>query len=283
MDILNTIIYGEVTVGGILLFTAIMTVTVIASKLITLTMKRALIDKVRKAQLDVVLKTVYYGIITMVFLGSTPLIGINLSGLLLAGGIAGIVIGFAVQNIVANLVSGIFLAIERPVKIGDAISVAGVTGVVEDTNIFSTIVRTFDGLFVRIPNANVFTSSITNYTAHIARRFEYVIGIRYSDDAERAIDVIKKIIEEHPLVLKKPEPQVFVDSLGDSSVNIVVRMWAPTQEWFSVKMELLWRIKTELERNGIQIPFPQRVVWFANEPPLTSRSLKSDEVHESGG
>lgn len=282
MDILNTVIYGEVTVGSVLLFTAVMAVTVIASKLITLTLKRALIDKVKKAQLDIILKTVYYGIIAIVFLGLTPLIGINLSGLLLAGGIAGIIIGFAVQNIVANLISGIFLAIERPMKIGDAVSVADVTGIVEDTNIFSTIMRTFDGLFVRIPNANVFTSNITNYTAHIARRFEYVIGIRYSDDAERAIDVIKKIIEEHPLVLKRPEPQVFVDSLGDSSVNIVVRMWAPTQEWYSVKMELLWRIKTELERNGIQIPFPQRVVWFANEPPLTSRGLKGEEVPGSG-
>ncbi|MQJ21755.1 mechanosensitive ion channel family protein, partial [Escherichia coli] len=124
-------------------------------------------------------------------------------------------------GVVGNLVSGIFLAIERPVKIGDGISVSNVVGIVEDVNIFSTIIRTYDGLFVRIPNSTIFTSNITNYTAHVARRFEYVVGISYSDDAQKAIEVIKKVIEDHPLALKKPEPQVFVDNLGENSVNIV--------------------------------------------------------------
>lgn len=268
IDILNTTIYGEVTVGNILLFTAIMVLTVVIARLISVALKRALIDKVKKNQLEIILKTVYYGIIFLVFLGLTPIIGVNLSGLLLAGGIAGIIVGFALQNIVANLISGIFIAIERPARIGEAITVGDVTGVIEDINIFSTIVRTFDGVFVRIPNASVFTSNIRNYSVYVARRFEYLIGIRYSDDAQKAIDIIKKVIDDHPLALKKPEPQVFVDSLGDNAANIVVRVWAPAQEWYSVKMELLWSIKKELEKNGIQIPFPQRVVWFANELPL---------------
>ncbi|MEM4830531.1 MAG: mechanosensitive ion channel family protein, partial [Zestosphaera sp.] len=210
--------------------------------------------------------------IIVVFIGSTPLLGINLSGLLLAGGITGIIIGFALQNVVANLVSGIFLAIERPVRIGDGISLGSVTGVVEDVNIFSTIIRTYDGLFVRVPNSAVFTSNITNYTAHVARRFEYVIGISYGNDAKKAIEVIKKVIEEHPLALKRPEPQVFVDNLGESSVNIIIRVWAPSQEWYTVKMDLLWEIKRKLEENGISIPFPQRVVWFANNLRLENKN-----------
>lgn len=282
-DILNTTIYGEVTVGNIMLFAIVMALAVIIARLITIALKRALIDKVKKPQLETILKTVYYGIIVLVFLGLTPMVGVNLSGLLLAGGIAGIIVGFALQNIVANLVSGIFIAVERPARIGDAITVGDVTGVIEDINIFSTIVRTFDGVFVRIPNASIFTSNIRNYAVYVARRFEYLIGIRYDDDAQKAIDIIKRVIDEHPLTLKKPEPQVFVDSLGESAVNIVVRVWAPAQEWYSVKMELLWTIKKELEDNGIQIPFPQRVVWFANELPLKTQRLNDRETQGPEG
>ncbi|MEM1664651.1 MAG: mechanosensitive ion channel family protein [Zestosphaera sp.] len=272
MSLIDTVIYGDVTLRNILVFLILMTVTVVLAKLITMTLKRALIDKIKRNLLDMILKIIYYTIIIVVFIGSTPLLGINLSGLLLAGGITGIIIGFALQNVVANLVSGIFLAIERPVRIGDGISLGSVTGVVEDVNIFSTIIRTYDGLFVRVPNSAVFTSNITNYTAHVARRFEYVIGISYGNDAKKAIEVIKKVIEEHPLALKRPEPQVFVDNLGESSVNIIIRVWAPSQEWYTVKMDLLWEIKRKLEENGISIPFPQRVVWFANNLRLENKN-----------
>ncbi len=115
--------------------------------------------------------------------------------------------------------------------------------------------------------------------ANVARRFEYVVGIRYSDDADQALEIIKKIIEEHPLAFKNPTPQVFVDNLGDNSVNIVVRIWAPATEWFGVKTELLWKIKKAIEKEGIEIPFPQRVVWFANE--LKAQGVKTSESSDS--
>ncbi len=101
--------------------------------------------------------------------------------------------------------------------------------------------------------------------ANVARRFEYVVGIRYSDDADKAVEIIKSVIEEHPLALKNPAPQVFVDNLGDSAVNIIVRIWGPATEWFGIKTELLLKIKKAIEKEGIEIPFPQRVVGFANE------------------
>ena len=97
-----------------------------------------------------------------------------------------------------------------------------------------------------------------------------MVGIRYSDNADKAIEIIKNLIKQHPLTLKNPAPMVFVDSLGDNSVNIIIRIWAPATEWFGVKAELLWKIKQALEKESIEIPFPQRVVWFANE--LTEKS-----------
>jgi small-conductance mechanosensitive channel len=194
-----------------------------------------------------------------------PLLGVKLSGLLVAGGIAGLAIGFASQSVIGNLISGLFLMIERPIAIGNVVNIDGTVGIVEDIRIISTTLRTFDGPFMRVPNQKIFTANITNYAQNVARRFEYVIGIRYSDDADKAIEVIKKLIEEHPLILINPAPMVFVDNLGDNSVNIIVRIWAPATEWFGVKTELLWKIKQALEKEGIEIPFPQRVVWFANE------------------
>jgi len=265
IDVLNYKLYGDVTVYDVAVVVFVMAFATIIAKIVTTNLRRALIDKMRRDQLELMLKIIYFGIIIIAFIAVLPALGLNFSGLLVAGGITGIILGFASQSVVSNLVSGIFLLWEKPVKIGDQISIDGVMGFVEDVNVLSTIIRTYDGLYVRIPNEKLFTSNITNYVAHIARRFEYVIGIRYSDDAEKAIKIIKKLIEEHPFVLKNPEPQVFVDNLGESSVNIIVRVWAPTTEWYSVKMEMLWKIKIELERNGIEIPFPQRVVWFANE------------------
>jgi small-conductance mechanosensitive channel len=249
-------------------------VAVIIAKIVTLNLRKTLSDKVRKDELEIIVRIAYAVIIGIAIISVLPILGMNLSGLLVAGGIAGIVIGFASQSVVSNLISGLFLMTERPIKIGDAVKVGDITGVVEDIHVMSTIVRTFDGVYVRMPNESVFTSSILNYLANVARRFEYVVGIRYSDDAEKAIRIIKEIIDEHPLTLVNPEAQIFVDNLGDNSVNIIVRIWAPSTHWYPVKMELLWKIKKTLEENGIEIPFPQRTLWFGKE------EKKVEEVKE---
>ncbi len=247
---------------------------VIAAKAITIYLRRLLREKVAKEHLEIVAKVIYYAIIVIAVLSVLPTIGVKLSGLLVAGGIAGLAVGFASQSIIGNLISGLFLILERPVKIGNSVNIEGTGGIVEDVRIMSTTIRTFDGLYVRVPNQKVFTASITNFVANVARRFEYVVGIRYSDDADKAVEIIKSVIEEHPLALKNPAPQVFVDNLGDSAVNIIVRIWGPATEWFGIKTELLLKIKKAIEKEGIEIPFPQRVVGFANElrgqPPTST-------------
>ncbi len=120
--------------------------------------------------------------------------------------------------------------IERPIKVGSQVNVKDVSGYVEDISIISTIIRTYGGLYIRIPNETVFTNIITNYVANVARRFEYVVGIRYRDNADKVIEIITNLIEEHPLALKNPQPAVFVNDLGDNAVNISVKIWAPATE-----------------------------------------------------
>lgn len=269
--ILNTVIYGNVRLLDIIVAITILLVALFIAKAISIYLRRFLKEKVSREHQEIIVKVVFYTIIIIAVLSILPTIGVKLSGLLVAGGIAGLAIGFASQSIIGNLISGIFLMIERPIKIGNSVNIDGITGIVEDIRIISTTIRTYEGLYVRVPNQKVFTAGITNFVANVARRFEYVVGIRYSDDADKALEIIKDVIAEHPLALQNPGPQVFVDNLGDSSVNIIVRIWAPSTEMFGVKMELLWKIKKALEKEGIEIPFPQRVVWFANE--LKSRDI----------
>lgn len=260
----DTVLYGDVTILDLIKVAVIFILAVILAKGLTIHLRRSLKERLSKDHLDILLKVVYYGILVLAILPVLHIHGIQLSSLLVAGGVVGIVLGIASQNVVGNFVAGLFLMVERPMKLGQAVDIGGTAGVIEDIRILSTSLRKFDGLYVRIPNEKVFTAEITNYVAHVARRVEYLVGIRYSDDADKAMGIIKQLLDAHQLTLKQPSPDIFVDTLGDNAVNIIVRFWAPSTEWYNVKKELLWKIKTALEAQGIEIAFPQRTVWFAN-------------------
>lgn len=268
---LDHTVYSNVTWFDLIVAVLIFFAALLASKILTLQLRRRFKDKINKENLELLAKALSYGIMIIAIVWILPTIGIEPSGLMVAGGVVALAIGFAGQSIIGNLISGIFLMGERPIKIGDLVEISGNLGFVEDIHIISTSIRTLEGIFIRIPNETVFNSSITNYTSTPARRFEYVVGIRYADDAVKAIQVIKDIINAHPLALVNPAPHVYVENLGDNSVDIMVRIWSPSTEWFGVKMELLWKIKTAIEEAGIEIPFPQRVVWFGAEEENNGR------------
>lgn len=275
-------LFPSLTWGELLYIVLVVLLAAVVAKAVTLYLRKTLTDKIKLSQLDILLKGVNYVILIITALIVVPFFNISLSGLLVAGGFASIVIGIASQSVLGNLISGVFLILERPISIGDNINIGDVSGNVTDINIFSTIVKTYDGVYVRIPNENVFTSEITNYVAHEARRFEYVIGIPYDDDANEAIRIIREVVWSHPFALKDPSPSIYVDELADSSVNIKVRIWAPATEWWDVRTDLLWKIKVELSKNGIEMPFPQQVVWFQNE--LQGRvALRSGEGRAQAG
>ena len=196
-------------------------------------------------------------------LSALAALNIDVSGILVAGGIVGIVVGFASQTTVSNLISGLFLFFDRPFKIGDAVEVAGHAGIVTEIHVLSTRIRRFDGTVVRIPNESVFSSEIVTLTSKVARRVEFVVGIAYKENIREARRILTDVLEEHPLVLEEPQPEVFVEELADSSVNLRVRCWVPPRYYMDVKKELVQRCKEALDRAGIEIPFPQRVVWIA--------------------
>jgi small-conductance mechanosensitive channel len=213
-------------------------------------------------------KIIYFGIIVIAFLVFTSSQGIDFSGLLVAGGIFAVVIGFATQSVVSNLISGVFLMIEKPAKHGDTIQIPdmSISGTLLDIGTFSSRVRKFDGTVIRIPNEKFFTSNIRSFTASTVRRAEAMVGIAYKDDIETAIDAIRNEIRlTMPFVLRNPEPEFRVEELGDSSVNIQVLVWHPRDDWSQAQPILLTVIKRALDKSGIEIPFPQRVIWEAKD------------------
>jgi small-conductance mechanosensitive channel len=273
---LNTVIYGEVTVLDIIIFAVVVIFVVILARMIALWMKRSLSDRMEKAELEKLIKVVQVIIILLGIWFALPSFNFDVGQLLVLGGTIGLIIAFASQKIVSNLGSGLFLLIERPVKPGDTIQVGEVAGTVQQIHVLSTIVKTYDGIYVRVPNERVFTSDITNYVVNPARRFGYKVSIGYGEDADRVRRVILDLLDKHPFVLKNPPPELYVSSLGPSGVELTLYVWTPSKVWWSVQTELLGRIKRLLDSEGIEIPFPQRVISFSRDAEIGEIAYRGD-------
>jgi small conductance mechanosensitive channel len=154
------------------------------------------------------------------------------------------------------------LLIFRPFKVGDYVEVAGESGSVQEVGVFSSELHTPDNVKVTIPNSAVYGQTIRNYTANDTRRNDLVIGISYGDDIARAIETICQILAADSRVLEDPKPNVAVGELADSSVNLVVRPWCAGGDYWSLRFDLMRKIKEELEAAGCSIPYPQRDVYL---------------------
>ncbi|WP_321504484.1 mechanosensitive ion channel family protein [uncultured Methanoregula sp.] len=176
-----------------------------------------------------------------------------------------IAIAMSSSAVVGNAAAGVGLLYEHTFSPGDFIQVGEVTGTVVAVHILSITIRTPSGVLVRIPNNMLYSTTLSNFHAHVARRYSYDAGIRYEDNAKMAIDIIRNIVESHTFVLKNPAPEIFVSDIDPCSIRIKCRFWVPsvwanTQDDLSLRTEFLLRIKEALEAAGIEIPFPQTTV-----------------------
>ena len=187
-------------------------------------------------------------------------VGISLGPLLAGLGIAGFIIGFAMQDALSNFASGMLILFYRPFDVGDTVEAGGVRGKVKSMSLVNTTVMTFDNQSLVIPNNLIWSTVITNVTAQRTRRVDLVFGISYGDDIEKAEGVFKDIVTAHEKVLESPEPMIHVHELADSSVNFIVRPWVRTEDYWDVYWDLTRAVKLGLDESGISIPFPQRDV-----------------------
>ncbi len=176
---------------------------------------------------------------------------------LAAGGFA---IGFALQGSLSNFASGILILVFRPFKIGDYIKAAGIGGSVKEIRLFNTILATPDNVKVIVPNSKIYGDVIKNYAGYDTRRVDMVFGIGYDSSIPRAYDIIQKILDADQRILNDPPLTIAVSELADSSVNFVVRPWVKREDYWNVKCDVTRKVKEEFDANGINIPFPQRVI-----------------------
>jgi small conductance mechanosensitive channel len=188
------------------------------------------------------------------------MVGIQMTSFIAILGAVGLAVGMALSGTLQNFAGGVMILIFKPFKVGDFIDAQGHAGIVSEIQIFNTILKTPDNKKIIIPNGGLSTGSMTNFTAEETRRVDMTFGIGYQDDIDKAKGILQAIIDSNSLIINDPEPFIGVIELGDSSVNIVVRVWAKTSDYWSIFFTLQETVKKTFDKEGISIPFPQRDV-----------------------
>ena len=187
-------------------------------------------------------------------------LGISLAPMLAGLGVAGFIVGFALQDSLGNFASGAMILIYRPFDVGDLVEVTGASGLVKKMNLVSTTIATLDNQTLVVPNSKIWGDVIKNVTDQKERRVDLEFGIAYDDDIELAERILVEIVSAHDDILEHPEPTIKLHTLGDSSVNFIVRPWTKTEDYWDVYWDLTREVKLRFDREGISIPFPQRDV-----------------------
>ena len=202
----------------------------------------------------------YAALLTFVIIAALGNLGIQTTSFIAVLGAAGLAVGFALQGSLSNFAAGVLLIVFRPFKVGDVIEAAGVIGVVEDLQIFTTQLRSGDNKTIIVPNGKLAGDNIVNYSSKGTRRVDMSFGVSYGDDIRRVKEVIWEVLNADERVLKDPEPVVAVSELADSSVNFVVRPWVASGDYWAVLWDVTEKMKLRFDAEGISIPFPQRDV-----------------------
>ena len=208
---------------------------------------------------------IYFLILIFAVLAALAKFGIQTASFVAILGAAAFAIGFALQGSLANFAAGVLILVLRPFKVGDYIDGAGVGGTVKDIQLFTTVLATPDNIKIMVPNGKLFGDTIKNFSGFDTRRIDFVIGIGYTSDIQKAYDVLMSLIKEDTRILSDPPTNIAVSELADSSVNFVVRPWVKRSDYWGVKFDLTRKIKEAFDENGIEIPFPQQVVHMLSE------------------
>lgn len=199
-------------------------------------------------------------LLAVVVLAGLDHLGVPTTSMLAVFGAAGLAVGLALRDSLANFASGIMLILFRPFKVGDFIEAGGVSGVPEEIRIFSTVIRTPDNRVIIVPNGNIANDRIINFNALPTRRIDLVINVSYADDLLHAKRVLGRVMHEDPRILAEPAPVVTVAELAEHCVAINVRPWVRTEDFWPVRADLLERIRLAFDTEALTVPFPQREV-----------------------
>jgi small conductance mechanosensitive channel len=253
--------YTPSVLGGI----AILIVGWMASKIVARSLRAALgrFERVDATLRNFFVSLVRYIILIFTVLAVLSAFGVQTASLIAIFGAAGLAVGLALQGTLSNVAAGVMLLLFRPFKVGDYIDGGGgAAGTVKDLSLFVTELATPDNVQVIVPNSLLWGAVLKNYSFHPTRRVDFLLGISYDDSIDTAFEAIHEVIGADQRIHAEPAPQVVVGELADSSVNIIVRIWAPSADYWGLKFDLTKRFKEGLEAKGLTIPYPQQDVYM---------------------
>lgn len=208
---------------------------------------------------------IYIGLMAFVIIAAIDKLGVETTSFAAILAAAGLAIGLSLQGTLGNFAAGVMLMMFRPFKVGDFVEAGGASGVVEEIQIFSTRMKSGDNKEIIVPNGQIISGTITNYSAKETRRIDLIIGVGYGDDLKKVRTILENILSNESAVLPEPEPTIGLLELGDNSVNFAVRPWVKTGDYWPTLFALQEAIKLRFDAEGISIPYPQRDVHIITE------------------
>ncbi len=256
-------IWELIAVYGLKVIAAI--VILVIGRWVAKGIKKLFLTQLEKRKVDLTIVSFvgnfsYIMMMTFVVLAALRQVGIQTTSFIAVLGAAGLAIGLALQGSLSNFAAGFLIILFRPIRVGDFIEGAGVSGTVEEIQIFTTQLKSPDNKTIIIPNAKLTGDNIVNWSVKGTRRIDMVFGIGYDDDIDKAKSVLTTVINEDDRVLKDPSPTIALSELGDSSVNFVVRPWVKFGDYWNVYFDTMEKVKKRFDAEGISIPYPQRDV-----------------------
>lgn len=242
---------------------AIFLVGRIVAKIISRMLKRVM----AKQEVDDILESfvsnlVYWFLMTFVVIAAINALGIQTASLIAVIGAAGLAVGLALQGSLSNFAAGVLIVIFRPYRVGDFVEAAGVSGSILQVQILTTIMKTPDNKQIIVPNSEIMSSIITNYSAHDTRRVDLKFGVSYSDDLDKVRGILEEVVAADERILDDPATVINVHELADSSVNFVCRPWVKTEDYWAVYWDLTEKVKKRFDEEDVSIPFPQQDVYL---------------------
>lgn len=262
-DIVNFI--SSEKIWGLIRAITLIIIGIIIAKLFSASFEKLANHKIDNHRIMLLKRGSYYLILVLFLISALRELGFNLSVLLGAAGVFSVAIGFASQTSASNLISGLFLVAERPFTVGDIIRVGSTTGEVLSIDLLSVKLRTFDNLFVRIPNESLIKSEVTTVTRFPIRRLDIMVGVAYKEDLKKVRATLDELANKNPLCLEEPKPIYIFQGFGESSLDIQYSVWAKREKFLELKNSIHEEIKNAFDEQGIEIPFPHRTIYTGNE------------------
>lgn len=209
----------------------------------------------------------YYGMLAVLLIAVLSLVGVQTTSLIAVLGAASLAIGLALQGSLTSLAAGVMIIVLRPIRIGDYIDIGGKAGTVKSITLFLTELATYDNVQIIMPNSEIWGSAITNYSVYQTRMLDVGVGIDYEDSIDDALQILREIAEEEDKILSDPAPNAYVNEIGESSIDLNLRVWVAASDYWPMRRALMKEIKERIEGGGLSIPYPHRQIVPIKERP----------------